>query len=313
MAEKKLFKLILGLVFFISISSPCHATTLVNETITNGFNFSAKNVAVVTANVPGFLFNLQGLTSPRADVEFYSTEGNVNVKTIANDQGVFYFNNVYSPAQTGEFCFLSYDSHGIANNPLCFSAPPPKTETTISGIILSPTIWLEKNLFQKGETVAVRGRSFPNGQLAVYLFEEERSLWQKIVDIFVPKVLARQGPKLIVQTNDKGDFSFNLPTHKLNLWRMFIGPKIDDETMAAKSNTLEFMAVSPLRSMIAKALFVLISLFNYLKKALTIWWLWVIIFFGAIVILIIKIRQKNEPKKISNVINFLNTIFFKNF
>jgi len=294
MKIKKLLPLFF-IFFLISVSNQtCLAITLVDKTIIKRRDFPAQNIAIVTADVPGFIFDLEGLTSPSARVEFFSTEGNINLQTVADNNGVFHFKNVYAPSQTGEFCFISYDINYVANNPLCFSAPPPKTKTTISGIILSPTLWLSKSLFHQNELVSANGRTFPNAELAVYFFEQEQSVLKELLDVFAPQVFARQGPKLTVNSDNNGNFSFNLPTHKSNLWRLFIGPKLENQTMTAKSNTLEFMTLASWQFIVIKALNLLLSFFNWLKNALINWWALMTILLVAIIGLIIKIKQKTN-------------------
>jgi len=225
-------------------NNPIFAKTVWQKTTINRINLPAKASAEVSAFVGGYLFDIEGLTSPWARVEFFSSQTNVHRFSIADNKGIFRFSNTAMPLQTGDFCFLSYDADGIANNPLCFPPPPAETKTTISGIFLSPTISLNKGLFRQNETVAAKGRSFPNAQLQVFLFEQEQPWWREFIDVIIPAAFAREGPKLTVSADEKGHFSFNLPTQKSSRWRFFVGPKLKNETMTAKSNTLAFSALS---------------------------------------------------------------------
>ncbi len=237
-------------IFLFLFSSPIQAETVTRQkTIISEYDLSAKMSIQVTAHVTGYLFDLQGLTSPWAKVDFYSTQGNLEATTLADNDGIFHFQNVLAPVQTGDFCFLSYDTNGIANNPLCFSPPPPKTKTVITDIVLSPTLTLNKGLFHQGDLVEASGRTFPNAEIRIYMFEENRPYWLDLIDIATPKIFARpafarDGPQLIVTADAKGDFSYNLPTQKSSLWRMFAGPKYNNGNMVAKSNIIEFFALS---------------------------------------------------------------------
>lgn len=213
-------------------------------TIVNRIDLPAKASVAVSAHIGGYLFDIEGLTSPWARVDFYSTEGNIEVTTIAGEKGIFHFYSVLAPLQTGDFCFLSYDTNNVVNNPLCFSPPPPQTRTIISGIILSPSLSLDKSLVKQSDPLEAKGKTFPQASIKVFLFEEERSWWREFIDVVIPAALAREGPKLVFSADQGGNFSFNLPTQKSTKWRFFVGPQLEDQNLAAKSNTLEFSTLS---------------------------------------------------------------------
>jgi len=257
---------------FLSLGSkPAYAGTKSQKTTVNRYDLSSRMSVQVSAQVNGYLFNLKGLTSPWAKVEFYSTEGNIQATTLANDEGVFYFRNVLAPIQTGDFCFLSYDTNDQVNKPLCFSPPPPKTKTTIEDIVLSPTLSLNKGLFRQGEPIEANGRTFPNAEIRIYMFEENRPFWVEIIDVIIPKAFARQGPQLTVEANQEGNYSFNLPTQKSNLWRIFAGPKFKSQNMTAKSNTLEFSALSWWQWILLKLLKLLYKIHKIIIRVIFNW------------------------------------------
>jgi hypothetical protein len=280
------------LLFFMAI--PARASVIRQKTTVNRYDLSPHMSVNLSAIVGGYLFDLQGLTSPWAKVEFYSTEGNLEVTTLANDQGIFHFRNVLAPIQTGDFCFISYDTNGTANNPLCFSPPPPKTKTTISDIVLSPTLVLDRGLFRQGEMVAASGRTFPNAEIRIYMFEENRPFWIDLIDVIIPQAFAREGPRLTINADSNGDFSFNLPTQKSNLWRMFAGPKFKEENMTAKSNTLEFSALSWLEWIIYHSLELIYLLQQTVFKFLFDWKVIIGLLIAAVIILTVKLTQKNK-------------------
>ena len=256
---KLAFRLLLILILPFLIKEAIAKTEWQKTTI-NRTNLPAELSTKISTKIGGYLFDIEGLTSPWAQVEFYSTENNIAVTTIANEQGKFFFNSVVLPLQTGDFCFLSYDIDGIANNPLCFSPPPPQTKTIIKGIILSPSFSFEKGTMRQGESTAAQGRSFPKAEIKVFLFEENRPLWRELLDL-VRYAFAREGPKLTVIANQQGLFSFNLPTQKSGRWRLFVAPQFNEETPVAKSNTLEF-------SILAWWQWWLIKLLSWLHRAM---------------------------------------------
>jgi hypothetical protein len=200
----------------------------------------------VTASVGGHIFDIEGWTSPWAQVKFYSTQGNLNLASIADDKGKFVFVNALAPRKVGELCFLSIDTNQNASPPLCFSPPPPpSTKTTIRGLVLPPTLTLEKTLGKPGETISAWGKTVPNSSVRVFLFEEENPPLREWLEIIIPSVFAREGPALEIKSDGQGNFSFNLPSLKSNLWRLFVGAQIKQvgENPSPKSNILEFAAI----------------------------------------------------------------------
>lgn len=272
------------------------AATKSQKTTTNRLNLDPTMTVKVSAQVGGYLFDIQGLTSPWAEVEFYSTEGNISVTTIADTEGEFTFHNVLAPLQTGDFCFLSIDTNNQANSPLCFAAPPKNTKTIIKDIVLSPSLTLDKGKFKQNEKVAAGGRTFPNAQIKVFLFEENKPFFHHLLStIHYPlsiiyhlgqrPIYAREGPQLEVISSPKGNFSFNLPTHKSGTWRMFVGPKYKETNFTAKSNTLEFRALSWWQWFLITALSWIRSLLNKLFKLLFDWKTLVVLLAGSLGIL----------------------------
>jgi hypothetical protein len=282
-------KRILFLLLILFSPPPLSAVTKTQKTTTNRLNLNPTMTVEVSAQVGGYLFDIQGLTSPWAEVEFYSTEGNISVTTIADTEGKFTFHNVLAPLQTGDFCFLAIDTNNQANSPLCFAAPPKNTKTIIKGIVLSPSLTLEKGQFRQNEIVAASGRTFPNAQIKVFMFEENRPFWQQLLDIY-----AREGPQLEIISSPKGDFSFNLPTHKSGTWRMFVGPKYEDTNFTAKSNTLEFRALSWWQYFLLIAFSWIYQLLNKLFSFLFDWKTLVLLLLSSLGILIYKINQQKK-------------------
>jgi len=288
---------ILLLIFSVIAFTPSLVTakTEWQRTTINRLKLAPEMSVKVSARIGGYLFDIEGLTSPWAKVSFYSTEGNINVATLANDRGQFRFRSVLAPLQTGDFCFLSYDIDGIANNPLCFSPPPPRTKTTIKGVVLSPSISLEKGIFRQGEPVAAQGRTFPEAEIKVFLFEENRPFWRELLDLVRP-AFAREGPKLTITADRQGRFSFNLPTQKSSRWRFFVAPQLDPETPTAKSNTLEFSALAWWQWQLIKILRWFLCCLNFILSQLFSWQTTVLVISAAILILIKRLRTMNQRK-----------------
>lgn len=217
-----------------------------SKEIINRIELPASLSTKVSAQIEGYLFNIEGLTSPWAQVSFFSSQGNINLETIADDKGIFRFLKALMPLSTGDFCFISIDTDGNGSPPLCFSPPPAKTETNITGIVLPPSLTIEESVFHQNETVSAGGKTSPDSEVNVYLFENENPPLLELIDIFAPKVIAREGPTLKVYSNQKGDYSFNLPSTKSTSWRMFAGTQKNQlgENPSPKSNILQFASLS---------------------------------------------------------------------
>jgi len=240
---------------FLSLVLPLkvQAQSLEQETKLNKIIIPAEASINVSANVGGYLFDIEGLTSPFAQVEFSSSQGNVNLVTLADSEGVFRFSNALMPLSTGDFCFSAIDTQQRASAPLCFTPPSTYSYTNIRGIILPPTIALEKGIFLQGEDNAAYGATTPNSPVRVFLFEDEQTSFWELLDVlpFVVRispyqVLAREGPPLNIETNPEGEFSLNLPTYKSSIWKLFVGTTRTQlgENPSPQSNIIQFAALS---------------------------------------------------------------------
>jgi len=281
--------LVLLLTLF-SLTVKDSKAAVIRQTTINRIDLPAEMSVAVSLNIKGYLFDIEGLTSPQAKVDFVSSEGNIEITTIADDQGRFFFHSVLAPIQTGDFCFLSYDIDGLVNNPLCFSPPPPNTKTAIAGIVLSPTVSLNKGVFRQNESVEARGRTFPNAQIQIFMFERERSWWREQIDVIIPAALARTGPKLELSSDQKGFFSFNLPTQKSSQWRFFVGPRIEDN-FTPKSNVLVFSVLSWWQWFLLKLFVFLGKILNLFFKFLLQWEILTILLTVSITFVILKTRS----------------------
>ncbi|MCD6225694.1 hypothetical protein J7J95_01265 [bacterium] len=266
----------------------------------------------VSGRVGGYLFNIEGLTSPWAQVQFFSTEGNVNLVTVANKKGEFFFRNALLPLQTGDFCFLSIDIHRQPSPLLCFSPPPPQTRTTLKGIILPPTLSLTKDAFRQGESNAALGTTAPEATIKVYLFEKERASFWELIDVALPAILekkealvgkvplfpalARVGPPLTVLSNQQGEFSFTLPTYKSSLWRVFVGTQKTQlgNNPSPKSNTLQFVALSWWQWLLVKLLVSFIKIFHLARRFLANFYFLSLVLLLSIIYIIYLLKNKRK-------------------
>ncbi len=263
---KSLFATVIVSLF---LPSSCLATVLDQKIeIVNQINLPPSVSVKVSAQIGGYIFDIKGLTSPWAEVDFFSTQGNINLETIADKEGVFRFSNAIMPLSTGDFCFISIDTNFNSSPPLCFAPPPPKTKTSIIGIVLPPSLTIEENVFHQNETVAASGKTSPDSQINVYLFEDENPPLIELIDIFAPKVFAREGPLLTISSDKEGSFAFNLPSTKSTSWRMFVGTQKNQlgENPSPKSNILQFASLSWWKWFLLTIIVLLLKLLSWITN-----------------------------------------------
>jgi len=222
----------------------------------------------ISATVDGYLLDVEGWTSPYALVNLESTQGNVHASTMASLDGRFIFRHLLIPQVPGDFCFYSTDTQHLAALPLCLSPPPQTKVGTVSGIILAPTLEISQNQVLQGQEATLTGLTVPSSQVEAFLFEEEQSWFLEIINTLIPAAYARTGPHLVVQANEKGEFDFNLPTHKTTLWRLFLGSHTS-LGLSPQSGTLEFRTFSWWQWLIYRFLQFLISAFTFTFKLLS--------------------------------------------
>lgn len=288
------------ILFLIASTRLVFAAVVKQETTVNHINLPIYFSTKVTGVVVGYIFDIEGLTSPNARVEFSSSQGNINLETMADDQGVFRFQNAQMPLQTGDFCFTSIDLQQRVSPPLCFAPPPPQTRTTIKGILLPPTLVLEKGIFRQGENNNAQGATTPQSPVKVYLFEEERMPFWEMLDILNSSVYAREGPALAVESKKDGQFSFNLPTYKSTVWRLFVGTQKTQlgENPSPKSNVIQFVALSWWQWLLLKIISLFVKVLKFLFQPISL--IIILLFAIAVLARLVYSRQFSVPRQKSH-------------
>lgn len=221
-----------------------------------------KEEVKISARVGGpyFLTKLSGWTSPFAEVTFES-KGMATKKTLANETGFFLFESISLPEKPQEICLISQDVNQLTSFPLCLPSPPNNQNFEIEGILLSPTLSLENEEIIKGKTAKASGMTFPNSQIDIYFFIEQKnfipttiSQIAKGLNFFSPQTAkAADFPVYQIKSNANGYFEFSLPTANLSKNRLFVSAVFPasllpnqtplKETRSPKSNTLFFQVI----------------------------------------------------------------------
>lgn len=213
------------------------------------FAFSEKieESVKVRAVVGKYKLTLMGYTSPGAKVEMEMGK-TVKEETIARNDGVFIFYEVWMPEEPGEICFIATDIDGISNSPLCLPAPAKK-DTSIFDIYLGPTLALATDKVAYNKTKPGFGRTTPDSEVEIYLFRKEGR-----GNVF--SAHAKEAPKVVIKSNKKGYFEFNLPSNVETSYRVFVGSRFGN-FISPKSNTLTYWVI---KAMVWTVIIVLILL-----------------------------------------------------
>lgn len=235
-----MFKLIniylISTLLFLSISfiSPIEAA------------FTSGAGTKVQANIPSKVdIRIYGYTAPNSLVQ--ATSIRVFAQTSSDKTGYFLIDPLPISVAAKEICLTTIDSQQRHGFPLCVKLPETEKPTEIGPLLLAPTLSLSNALLvqnQKLQGVA-EGTSIPNSDIEIYFFENS----QKQLTL-IPAVEAKSIPKLATLTDQKGNFSINLPTNKVVTFRVFAKAFYDPASGGTgklptpKSTTLTFFVSS---------------------------------------------------------------------
>lgn len=240
---------------------------------------------------------IEGYTSPEANIQLTSSQGNLGQhQTRADKKGFFRFTNIILPERPGELWLQHLDKQGLSGPPVAIPEPPPNLEK-IEMIVLPPTLAQHNNSFRKNTNSFAFGQALPNSQVEVYFFEKENISWLKklfLASPFAPKrAQAQQENQILIEnkvslkTDNQGRFSFSLPNQKNSSFRYYTGVTFADN-YSPKSNTLSFRVLSSSEILYQQIIIfadkLLVLIFNLLKNLL----FWI---FLEVIILIILAKK----------------------
>lgn len=218
------------------------------------------------------IYKLWGYTSPFAKVEM----GGVNLleSVNADKDGYFQFVNFYIGQFTYEICLTAYDRNNRLTNPVCIPLPDKnKLIDEIGPVIISPSIAIGKGSILPNETVAAEGESIPDTEITVSMFRENRNIITTIVSSLIVPWSMQQiilnppapPPIYTTKTDHNGSYSFNLPTTRVNGYRIFTQAKYKDSP-SPKSNILAYRVLSFFEFIIEKIRLFILSVLYLLQK-----------------------------------------------
>ncbi|MDD3002547.1 MAG: hypothetical protein PHS06_01610 [Candidatus Shapirobacteria bacterium] len=190
-----------------------------------------SNSVSVSAIIGENEVSIFGYTSPNSKVEL--TGINIYSLDYSDNIGYFEFNNLVLPRNSSELCLQSKDDSSRSSSLIC-TPPPPSTNyhTDIGPIILPPTVSLEQDNIHPNTTVISSGQSIPKSTVIVYFYKINDS-----AQSFPKSALAYSLPKIETTTDEKGNYSINLPTAYSSDYRLYTSVTYNDN-FSPKSNTL---------------------------------------------------------------------------
>lgn len=174
-----------------------------------------------------------GVTSPKSKVQLSNAD--IFIETTSDEKGDFIFSNQLLPKSSPEICLETKDNLGRTSSPVCLPPIPTNYIANIGPIVMPPTISLNESTIYIGDKAKLAGQSIPNSTVEVSMYTDEKT--DKLA-LFSP-VYAKVGPRTILTTDEKGNFSINVPTQDSSKIKTF-AQAYYDEKPSDKSPILSF-------------------------------------------------------------------------
>lgn len=196
-----------------------------------GIQNQQTNEVKVTATIGDSHLDLYGYTSPQALV---TLEGmGILDHSYADDDGYFQFSTLFSSKSSREACLNSKDPLGRLSSPVCLPPFPAGNNVSVGPVIMPPTVSLNSQNYYMGDQVILSGQAVPNTEVSLSIFGDDK----KTSDFaLIRPVEAFTFPELKVKSDDKGNFSINLPSSNPKKFRLFAQANFMNSTSANSIN-----------------------------------------------------------------------------
>ena len=232
-----------------------------------------------------------GWTSPQALVELKGQR--VSELAVADETGYFYFDRVFLPPPKPnypEICLSVVDrASRISSFPTCLPPLPPKLgEIRVGPVLLPPTLSLEQGEFLAGQQVKATGATFPKSKVKIFFANETSNLASHLPG--VKGAWAFSLPQYEIQSDQQGNFEFNLPASYPQNWKVYATAEFQGSP-SPKSVSLSFRVLSWWAWFWQRAKEFLLATLALLKPH---WW-WLVI--AGEILLILILWRKKSPKQ----------------
>lgn len=183
---------------------------------------------VVSAAIGIPKMTLWGYGPPNSNIQLLGV--GVDQNTTSDGSGYYSFDIIYllDANSYPEMCVTAIDSQNIATPPTCI--PPVSAGNyfyNVGPVVLPPTISIGSSETYNNSQVSAQGQAIPNSDIEI-------KLARKNLTYFVPNYK--------IESDSKGNYSFNMPTSESEIWRVFTVADFQG-LMSPKSNTLKFEAM----------------------------------------------------------------------
>jgi len=207
----------------------------------------------VEASIPAKVdIRIYGYTAPNALVQ--ATSIRVFAQVSSDKTGYFLIDPLPVSQEAKEICLTTIDSEQRHGFPLCVNLPETDKPIEIGPLLLAPTLSLSNASLVQNQNLqsAAGGTTLPNAEVEISFFENAVSAtpgesfgyhWDVLTALLIPAAEAKSVPRLTTTTDQKGNFSINLPTNKAMTFRVF-AKAFYDKLPTPKSTTLTFSVSS---------------------------------------------------------------------
>ncbi|EKE13794.1 MAG: hypothetical protein ACD_12C00813G0003 [uncultured bacterium] len=204
----------------------------------------------VIATIGDRHLDLYGYTSPQALI---TLEGvGIYDNAYADSNGYFILSTLYSSSSPREACLSSKDQLGRLSSPVCLPPFPVDSDIKIGPVIMPPTVSLDKKDYFVDDQVIFSGQTVPNTEIDLSMFGDADNNFVNVISrlSLIKPVEAFTFPKLKVNSDNKGNFSVNLPSSTPEKFRLFAQTNFN-KSISSNSNRLN-LEIMPIWMIIVK-------------------------------------------------------------
>lgn len=222
-------------------------TTLILLYVSNPssiFATQSGRKAQIQATIPArFYIRLFGYTAPNSIVQ--ATGVRTYAQVSSDNKGYFLIDPLPVAFEAKEICVTTIDAERRTGFPFCINLPDTDKPTEIGPVLLSPTLSLSQGSFWQNQIAGASGQTIPDTKVDISFFETpitlslKQAVMNALASFLHPQAEAAGIPLLATISDNKGNFSVNLPSWKASGYRIFV-KAFYNQSPTLKSQTLSF-------------------------------------------------------------------------